>query len=231
MKRLERLHAISEILRQVGGQGISAERLARELEVSVRTIKRDLAALEASGEPIWSRPGPGGGYGRAPGSSLPPVALSPGQAVALLAAVSSARDAPYSDMAAAGVRAVMDVLDPVTRARADDLARRIWVDSEPAPSRAARSAVESALADQRVVRLRYVSRGGVRTTRDVEPVLFASSGGRWYLVGWCRMRDAMRWFLMSGIERASVTPHACSGHGVAEVGEPPEHARPVHAGP
>ena len=64
--------------------------------------------------------------------------------------------------------------------------------------------------------------------RDVEPVLFASTTGQWYLVGRCRLRDAMRWFTVSRIERASVTKEPCSGHTVEEVGEPPANARPVH---
>jgi len=229
VKRAERLHALSEMLRRSGSRGCSAERLAREFGVSVRTVKRDLDALENSGAPVWSRPGPGGGYGLAGGASLPPVTLSPAQAVALMAAVSAASDAPYADLAAAGVQKILDVLDPRTRARADELAGRVWVNATPASSRAIRSALEEAMAEQRVVRIRYTSGTGATTTRDVEPVLFASTNGQWYLVGWCRLRDAMRWFTVSRIGRASVTAAACSGHAVAEVGEPPANARPVHA--
>ena len=228
MKRAERLHALSEMLRRSGSRGCSAARLAREFGVSVRTVKRDLAALESSGAPIWSRPGPGGGYGMAIGASLPPVSLTPAQAVALMAAVSAASDAPFADLAAAGIRKIMDVLDPRTRARADALADRVWVDALPAPSRAIRSALEEAMADQRVVRLRYTAGDGTTTARDVEPVLFASTNGQWYLVGWCRLRDAMRWFAVSRIERASVTTTPCAGHAVDEVGEPPATASPVH---
>lgn len=227
MKRTERLHALSETLRRRGSRGISAERLARDFEVSVRTVKRDLQALERSGAPIWSRPGPGGGYGLAVGTTLPPVSLSPVQAVALMAAAAAAPDAPYADLAAAGVAKILDVLDPRTRARADALADRVWVDAPPTASRVVRSALEEAMADQRVVRIRYTSGTGSTTTRDVEPVLFASTNGQWYLVGWCRMRDAMRWFTVSRVERASVTSVSCSGHTVAEVGEPPAHAAPV----
>lgn len=230
MKRTERLHAVSEALRRSGARGCSAERLASDFGVSVRTIKRDLDALENSGAPIWSRPGPGGGYGLATGASLPPVSLSPSQAVALMAAVSAAADAPYADLAAAGVRKILDVLDPGTRAKADELAGRVWVNAAPSPSRAIRSALEEAMAEQRVVRIRYVSRAGAASTRDVEPVLFAAANGQWYLVGWCRLRDAMRWFIVSRIERAGVTATACSGHTVSEVGEPPANARPVHGG-
>ncbi|WP_454083879.1 helix-turn-helix transcriptional regulator [Georgenia sp. Marseille-Q6866] len=228
MRRAERLHAVSEMLRRSGSRGCSAERLAREFGVSVRTVKRDLAALDNSGVPVWSRPGPGGGYGLAAGASLPPVSLSPAQAVALMAAVSAAPDAPYADLAAAGIQKILDVLDPRTRARAQELAGRVWVDAPPSSSRAVRSALEEAMAEQRAVRIRYTSGDGATTTRDVEPVLFASRNGRWYLVGWCRLRDAMRWFTVSRIERASVTTAACSGHTVAEVGEPPASARPVH---
>lgn len=228
MKRAERLHALSETLRRGGSRGTSAERLARGFGVSVRTVKRDLQALERSGAPIWSRPGPGGGYGLAVGATLPPVSLSPVQAVALMSAVSAAPDAPYADLAAAGVQKILDVLDPRTRARADALAGRIWVDAPPTASRVVRSALEAAMAEQRVVRIRYTSRAGSTTTRDVEPVLFASTNGQWYLVGWCRMRDAMRWFTVARIERASVTSAGCSGHTVEEVGEPPANAAPVH---
>ncbi|MBD8062504.1 helix-turn-helix transcriptional regulator [Oceanitalea stevensii] len=228
MRRAERLHAVSEMLRRSGSRGCSAERLAREFGVSVRTVKRDLAALDTSGVPVWSRPGPGGGYGLAAGASLPPVSLSPAQAVALMAAVSAAPDAPYADLAAAGIQKVLDVLDPRTRAQAQELAGRVWVDGPPLSSRAVRSALEEAMAEQRAVRIRYTAGDGATTTRDVEPVLFASRNGQWYLVGWCRLRDAMRWFVVSRIERASVTRAACSGHTVAEVGEPPASARPVH---
>ena len=228
MKRTERLHALSEMLRRSGTRGVSAERLAREFEVSVRTVKRDLTALEISGAPVWSRPGPGGGYGLAAGASLPPVTLSPAQAVALMAAVSAAPDAPYADLAAAGIQKIVDILDPRTRARADELAGRVWVNSARPSSRTIRSALEEAMSEQRVIRIRYTSKDGSTTIRDVEPVLFASTNGQWYLVGWCRLRDAIRWFIVSRIDRATVTKTACGGHTIHEVGEPPANARPVH---
>lgn len=229
MKRSERLHALTEMLRRSGTRGCSAERLASEFAVSVRTVKRDLDALESSGLPIWSRPGPGGGYGVAGRPSLPPITLSPAQAVALLAAVSAAPDAPYSDLASAGVKKIMDVLDPHTKAKADELAERIWVNGEKPASRAVRSALEEAMASQRVVRIRYTAASGATTTRDVEPVIFASTNGKWYLIGWCRLRDEMRWFLISRVERASITKLECTGHTVDEIGEAPETAKSLRA--
>lgn len=168
-------------------RGKTAERLAREFEVSVRTIKRDLTALETSGVPLWSRPGPGGGYGIVEGGSLPPVALSPAQALALLAAVNS----------------------------------------PPSTSRSVRSACEQAMTDQRVLRIDYISAAGEHTRRDVEPILFASTGGGWYLIGWCRLREAVRWFSLDRIHKAAVTSHPCSGHTIDEIGTPPDTAASV----
>ena len=225
MRRAERLHALSESLRRSGTRGRRADQLAREFEVSVRTIKRDLAALGAAGLPLWSRPGPGGGYGLVAGATLPPVVLSPAQATSLLAVVAAAPDAPYADLAAAAVRTIIDVLDPQTRRRTEQLASRVWVDRTPTVPRAIRSAIEQAMTEQRVVRIEYLTGDGARTRRDVEPLLFASTRGTWYLIAWCRLRDAVRWFAMERIRSAAVTREHCSGHTIDEIGPPPETAR------
>ncbi|SNC71879.1 Predicted DNA-binding transcriptional regulator YafY, contains an HTH and WYL domains [Kytococcus aerolatus] len=230
MKRAERLHALSEALRRSGRRGRTAERLAEDFGVSVRTIKRDLDALENAGLPLWSRPGPGGGYGVRPASALPPVHFSPAQAVALMAAVSASSEAPYSDLATAGVRKIVDVLDPGTRQQADQLAARIWVNPRSGPSRSVRSALEEAMLDQRVIRIRFVSKEGVATTRPVEPMMFASTQGEWFLIAWCRLREAVRWFAMNRVESATVTTEPCAGHDLREIGTPPPAARSVGGG-
>ncbi len=227
MKRSERLHALTDVLRRSGSRGASAERLASEFEVSVRTIKRDLAALESAGLPIWSRPGPGGGYGLVPGASLPPVRLSPTEAMALLAA-SVSTDAPYADLATAAAEKTVDVLDPRTRQQAERLAERVWVNPSATSLRTTRSALEQAMTDQKVVRIQYVTSEGVESCRDVEPVLFAFTDGRWYLVAWCRLRSAIRWFALSRVKKAVVTSERCSGHDINEVGMPPVNARSVN---
>lgn len=230
MKRTERLHALSEMLRRSGTRGCTADRLADEFGVSIRTIKRDLDALENSGAPVWSRPGPGGGYGLAGRASLPPITLTPAQAVALLAAVTAAPDAPYADLAAAGIRKIVDALDPLTKSKADEFSRRIWVNTGSTVKRAISSALEQAMADQLIVRIHYTAANGNKTTRDVEPMIFALAEGRWYLIGWCQLRDEVRWFLLGRIEQASVTSKHCNAHDIGEIGAPPVTARHVQVG-
>ena len=83
------------------------------------------------------------------------------------------------------------------------------------------------MTEQRVLCIDYVAADGASTRRDVEPILFASTNGAWYLVGWCRLRDGVRWFSVSRIRRASVTREPCTGHTVAEIGTPPPTATSV----
>lgn len=227
MKRIERLHALTEMLRRSGSRGCTAQRLATEFGVSVRTVKRDLDALERSGAPLWSRPGPHGGYGLTQQSQLPPVRLTSAQAVALLAAVSAAPDAPYSDLAAVAVRKIVEVLDPPTKAQVDALASRIWVNDTRSGTRAVRSALEEAMLEQRVVRIQYTAQHGNTTKREVEPMIFALRNEHWYLVAWCRMRAAVRWFRVNRIEGATVTQTSCVAREMSDIGVPPATSRPV----
>jgi predicted DNA-binding transcriptional regulator YafY len=148
--------------------------------------------------------------------------------VALLAAVSAAPDAPYADLASVAIRKIMDVLDPRTRVKVDELARRIWVNTDQPGTRAVRSALEEAMSEQQVVRIRYTAQDGNKTARDVEPVIFASTNGHWYLIGWCQLRNEMRWFRVSRIEHATATKTRCGNHDVEEIGIPPATSRSVH---
>lgn len=195
--------------------------------MTARTIKRDLAALEVGGLPVWGRTGPGGGYGLTEFSALPPVNFTAAQALALAAAVAASAQAPFSDSARAAARKVLDVLDPVARRRADDLSHRVWVNVGPSASRRVMDALEQAMIDQVTVNMTYHDARARTTEREVEPMVFALDGGRWLLVGWCRLRADIRWFDLSRVQRATATRHPCAGHHVDEIGTPPEAARPA----
>jgi len=227
VNRIERLHALTESLRRAGARGRTADQLAEEFEVTSRTIKRDLAALEAGGLPVGGRTGPGGGYALAKGSSLPPVNFTAAQALALSAAVAVSTQAPFSDLARTATRKVVDVLDPLARRRATDLSHRVWVDVGPSAPRRVMSVLEQALIDQVTVHLAYTDVQGRSTRREAEPMIFALTGGRWLLVAWCRLRNDVRWFNLSRISGATATHRPCTGHDISEIGPPPERARPV----
>jgi predicted DNA-binding transcriptional regulator YafY len=273
VNRTERLYALAEELRRAGRTGTTGPRLAAALEVSERTIKRDVAALQQAGLTIWAQAGPGGGYVLDPSASLPPVNFTPGQAVAVAVALATLPPgSPFAVDALAARGKVWDALGAGDRARAEALAARVWVrHAVPDPDRPdavppasppdavppaavhpgepygdttppgrgdvvgrARThlgvlrAVEQSIAGGRVLAIRYRDGRGATSTRRVEPVLLAHTDGRWYLVAWCRTREAIRWFRLSRVERADLTAEAYDPRPVADVGEPPPGSAAVY---
>ncbi|MFH6691119.1 HTH domain-containing protein, partial [Cellulosimicrobium funkei] len=119
MNRTERLYALAEELRRAGRTGTTGPRLVAALEVSERTIKRDVAALQQAGLTIWAQAGPGGGYVLDPSASLPPVNFTPGQAVAVAVALATLPPgSPFAVDALAARGKVWDALGAGDRARA-----------------------------------------------------------------------------------------------------------------
>ncbi|HSL60005.1 MAG TPA: WYL domain-containing protein [Acidimicrobiales bacterium] len=231
MNRTDRLHAIHEALRRAGPGGATAAELAARFEVSPRTIKRDVSALQQAGSVIWSEPGPGGGYRIDAAASLPPVAFTPAQAVA--AAVGLAvlpPGSPFGADARAAAAKILDPREPGARARAASLAGHVWVrrrdDAPVAPSPVLRG-VERSLGDRLVLALTYRAGDGAVTRREVEPVIVAWANQRWYLVAHCRLRDDLRWFRHDRVDRADPTRERDQPRPVADLGEPPEGSAPV----
>lgn len=245
VNRTDRLYAIREELRRAGRAGTTGARLARLFEVSERTIKRDISALQQAGAPVWAQSGPGGGYVLDASASLPPVNFTPTQAVALAVALATLPPgSPFAVDAAAARGKLWDTLGDRDRHRAERLSARVWTRpaSSPAsrapvpdgeglarstPSPAVLRAVEQALGDERALAIAYAGRDGAVTQRTVEPILLAHTGRQWYLVAWCRLRTDVRWFRLDRIADAHLTAEHYVPRDVASVGEPPEGSAPV----
>ena len=229
MNRTDRLYALAEELRRAGSQGRTAERLAGLFEVSTRTVKRDVAALQQAGVPIWTTGGPGGGYVLDSLASLPPLDFTPGEAVAVAVALAAQPGLPYAVDGRSALEKVLEAMVPGQRAEAEALAGRVWVRPRDLPVTHVSRALEQALRAGVVVVLDYVDGRSRRTTaREVEPHLLALDEGRWYLVGWCRRRDDVRWFRLDRIERALVTAEPVTARDPSVFGTPPDDAHPVH---
>ncbi len=232
MNRTDRLHAVSEELRRAGSRGRTSAQLARKLEVSERTIKRDVSALQQAGLPVWAQAGPGGGYVLDAAATLPPVNLTAGQAVSVAVALAANPGAPFAVDGKAALDKLLDVMDPPTRARAQRLAARMWVRplAGTATTLPARAAVEEAVRLGRALVIDYVDSGGAASRRTVEPQWLAMRGGHWYLVAWCRERVGPRWFRWDRIAAGHVTREEVEERDPALFGEPPPDARQVGLG-
>lgn len=235
MNRTDRLYALAEELRRAGRAGTTSTRLARLFEVSPRTVKRDVSALQQAGLPVTAQAGLGGGYVLDASVGLPPVNFTPAQAVALALAVRALpAGSPFGTDAEAARGKVLDALPPADRARADELSSRVWSRPEQPGGVATPQvlrAVEESLGRHRVLAVEYRSGDGTVTRRRIEPVLLARTEGHWYVAAWCQWREAMRWFRLARILRADLTPERYTPRPVADVGEPPPDARPVSSRP
>ncbi|ATB39400.1 DeoR family transcriptional regulator [Cystobacter fuscus] len=184
----------------------TAPQLAAELEVSVRTLYRDVAALMAAGVPLWTEPGPQGGIRLVEGWRTRLDGLTAPEATALLL---SGAPRAVSDLGlaavAASARAKVDATLPeALRARAGALRERFHLDapgwfSRPEPL-GALPAVAEAVWECRRLDLRY-GKEGVR--RRVDPLGLVLKGGTWYLVA--RHRGEVRTYRVSRVARATLT--------------------------
>jgi predicted DNA-binding transcriptional regulator YafY len=207
----------------------TAHQLAAHFEVSVRTIERDISALQESGVPIWATPGPGGGYAVDPAMTLPPLNLSAQEATAIAVALATSGPIPFADAARTALRKLVIAMSAASREDARELVGRIrllqqrgQLESTPVVR-----AVESAVAKRRVLELDYVDRTGQRTERRlVEPYGLAGAEHHWYLMGWCRLRNGGRTFRLDRIRAALLTSEAAPPRELGEVaGDIAQHLR------
>ena len=104
MNRTDRLYALVEEMRAVAPRPRSARWLASRFEVSARTVERDINALQQSGVPIYAELGRTGGYCLDKAHTLPPVNLTPGEAVAMAVALRQLEGTPFRAAADSALR-------------------------------------------------------------------------------------------------------------------------------
>ena len=205
MNRTDRLYAIVEELRVVAPRPRSARWLAERFEVSTRTIERDIDALQQTGTPIWAEPGRTGGYCLDAARTLRPVNLTPDEAVALSIGLRMLETTPFRAAARSASRKLVAAMHSDDAASARDIAGRIHLLTEDVPLPAIPANIASALSTGRVLRMTYADKAGALSHRDVEPLGYVGSATGWYLIGWCRLRDAIRAFRVDRIATVSVT--------------------------
>jgi predicted DNA-binding transcriptional regulator YafY len=99
----------------------------------------------------------------------------------------------------------MAAMPPQEASAARELAGRVGFLASVSEAKPLPLIVEDALAARHVLRLRYVDKHGTSSDRDVEPVIFLAGTEAWYLVAWCRLRDALRAFRLDRVVAARDT--------------------------
>lgn len=165
----------------------TARELAEQLEVSVRTVYRDVEALQAAGVPLWTTTGPGGGIHLLPGWRTDLGALTGDEAAALsLAGVPDAlAQLGLASVATSAQRKVSAAMPPELRAHAARLGQRVHVDAvgwfpREEPTDHLRTVADAVWSSRRIdVRYR---RGDRTLQRRLDPLGLVMKAGTWYLV-------------------------------------------------
>lgn len=194
MRRGDRLFDIIQLLRGARGP-LSAAQLAARLEVSVRTVYRDVAALQASGVPVEGASG--FGYVLGPGYDLPPLAFTPEECQTIAVALDLVRRTGDSGLAeaAARVRAKIGaVLPPAPGAMRRETPFFVWPQGAAVAPGVSLTRVREAIRTGRKVALDYVALDGAETRRIVWPLAIAYFAESTLLGTWCELRGAYRQF-------------------------------------
>lgn len=205
MRRTDRLFDIIQILRD--GKLQRAQDLADRLEVSVRTIYRDMDTLVASGVPVAGERGVG--YMITEAITLPPLTLTVAELEALnlgMAIVSEAADPDLKAAALSLADKVDAVLPSQVVAEADAWKFAVYPFADAARGFAHMPTLRAAIRARQKLRLTYMSKADAVTTRVVRPLHMEYWGRIWTLTTWCELRQAHRVFRVDLIQTAEALP-------------------------
>jgi predicted DNA-binding transcriptional regulator YafY len=198
MRRADRLFQLVQLIR--GRRLSTADFLAQRLEVSVRTVYRDVADLQAQGVPIEGEAGVG--YRMRAGFDLPPLMFTTEEAQALVASVRLAQprlDEALAAQADAALGKILAVLPGPARAAAEGLALYAPpVGMDPA-TRARLEPLRRAAETRRFVWLRYRDLKDAESERRVRPLGCFYWSEVWTLAVWCELRQSFRNFRIDRI--------------------------------
>ena len=203
MRRAERLFQIVQTIR--GRRLSTAAFLAERLEVSERTIYRDVAELITQGVPIEGEAGVG--YRMNAGFDLPPLMFTKDEAQALVAAVRLAQprlDAGLSRHAEGALSKILAVLPSAARAAAESLAVYAPPFGPDEATRTRLEAVRVAAEARHAISIVYVDLKEQKSERIVRPLGCFYWGAVWTMAAWCETRDGFRNFRVDRIERLDV---------------------------
>ena len=203
MRRADRLFQLVQLIR--GRRLSTADFLAERLEVSPRTVYRDVAALQQQGVPIEGEAGVG--YRMRAGFDLPPLMFTKAEAQALVAVVRLARlqlDRGLAEPADAALSKIMAVLPPAARAAAESLAVYAPASGMDAAMSERLAQLREATENRHKLRLHYVDLAGAMTQRVVRPLGCFFWGPVWTVAAWCELREDFRSFRVDRIQRLEV---------------------------
>lgn len=189
----------------------TADELGRRLEVTPRTVRRDVNRLRNLGYPVEAVAGPGGGYRLGAGGKLPPLLLDDEEALAVALGLRVATTTAVGGLEDASLSAMSkleNVLPPRLRKRLEDVSESTISTLGGSPTsvdHASLAAVAGAIRSRQRIRFAYRDGEGRESDRHVEPARLVHTGRRWYLFGFDMDRDDWRTFRLDRVDTPVAT--------------------------
>jgi predicted DNA-binding transcriptional regulator YafY len=208
VNRIDRLHAILTHLQSK--KKVTAQEMADRFNLSLRTVYRDVKALNESGVPVIGEAGMG--YTIMEGYRLPPVMFTQEEASALLLGAKLAEqftDGSVQRHFQGALFKIKAVLRSTDKEYVESLTEHIEILSRYSPDNDSPqqhlSLLQQAIVHKKVVSLQYHSSVKEETTlRKVEPIGLLHYGSAWHLIAWCRLRNDCRDFRLSRMLRVTL---------------------------
>jgi Predicted transcriptional regulator len=210
MNRIDRLVAI--LIQLQSKKVVTAREIADRFEISLRTVYRDVRALEEAGVPLGAEAGLG--YFINQGYHLPPVMFTRDEAAAMLTAekmMEKLTDNSLVSHYSSAMFKIKSVLRSAEKEYLEKLDSHIYVIQPPSFSQDLfpnnyLTLIQQALADKHILKIDYYSASEkVYTSRNIEPVGLCFYGSRWHLIAFCKLRNDYRDFRIDRIREMQLT--------------------------
>ncbi|MBP8937379.1 MAG: YafY family transcriptional regulator [Agrobacterium sp.] len=194
MRKASRLFEIIQILR-LARRPVTAQTIADKLEVTARSVYRDIAALQTMRVPIEGERGVG--YILRPGFSLPPLMFSIEETEAIVLALAMVGRSSDTELRQAAKKAsdkiAASLPDPLSKTLSAN-ALHAWGSIAPAPVGIDLATVRRAVRDEERLEISYRDETGTETRRQIRPIAVIYYSETVNIVGWCELRQAIRNF-------------------------------------
>ncbi|MFL9870897.1 helix-turn-helix transcriptional regulator [Paraburkholderia megapolitana] len=203
MSRSHRLFDLMQILRR-HHLPVPGTQLAREADVSLRTIRRDIASLQAIGADIEGEPGVG--YVLKPGFLLPPLMFTEEELHALMLGAQWVRQQTDGNLASAA----QNLLAKIEAVLPSELQRQLYddpfyvSDQQSPPDVIDLATLRQAIREQKKLTISYRDVNDADTGRTIWPFLLGFDGPKRYLAAWCELRQDFRVFRTDRIQHAEL---------------------------
>ncbi|MDF2193315.1 YafY family protein [Paraflavitalea sp. CAU 1676] len=200
MNRIDRLMGLITVLQS--RKYVLPEKIAEKFGMSVRTVYRDVKALNEIGVPVGFEPNKG--YHIAQGFFLPPLLFTTEEANALILLQTLANrftDQSIARHSTSALNKIKAVLRSYDKEMADQMSTQIniYVPEDEKAAAAHLATLQQAIAQKHILHIKYADNKGAHTERDIEPVGLVFYTFQWHLIAWCWLRNEYRDFKVKTI--------------------------------